>query len=50
MLENIDGGPLAGADGNSGAPTINVKKTSTVGLLVGADQDSGAPTINVKKC
>jgi hypothetical protein len=24
--KNIDGGPLAGADGDPGAPTINVKK------------------------
>jgi hypothetical protein len=24
MLRNIDGGPLGGADGDPGAPTINV--------------------------
>jgi hypothetical protein len=27
MLKNVDGGPLAGADRDPGAPTINVKKT-----------------------
>jgi hypothetical protein len=39
--------PLAGANGDLGVHTINIKKTSTVGPLVGAGGDPGAPTTNV---
>jgi hypothetical protein len=42
-------GPLAGADGDPAAPTINIKKMSTVGPLGGAGVvDPRLPTINVK--
>jgi hypothetical protein len=42
-------GPLAGADGDPVAPTINIKKMSTVGPLGGAGVvDPRLPTINVK--
>jgi hypothetical protein len=47
MLRNIDGGPLGGADGDPGAPTINAKNIDG-GPLVGADEDPRAPTINVQ--
>jgi hypothetical protein len=40
---------LGGADGDLGAPTINVKKISTTGPMGGADRDSRASTINAKK-
>jgi hypothetical protein len=42
-------GPLTGADGDLGEPTINIK-TLTVDPLGGARADDlGAPTINAKK-
>jgi hypothetical protein len=32
-LKNVNGGSPGGANGDLGAPTINAKKTSTVGPL-----------------
>jgi hypothetical protein len=42
-------GPLAGANGDPGAPTINARKHRRRAPLLGADGDLGAPTINIKK-
>jgi hypothetical protein len=42
-------GPLEGADGDLGAPTINTEKTVMTGPLGGADGDLRVPTINAKK-
>jgi hypothetical protein len=41
-------GPLGDDAKDSGAPTINDKKSQRWAPLMGADGDSATPTINVK--